>query len=70
MALNVFLQKLEIEGCEVGGGEREEEEGAKGEREGRREVKVGKEGGELKVVEGEGGGKGRRREGRWKEREG
>ena len=62
VALNVYLQKLEIEGCEVGVGEREGEEGGKGKREGGREVKVGgggkrrDEGGE---VEGEGGGKGR-----------
>ena len=39
----------------MGGGEWEREGSGKGERE---EVKVGKEGGELKVVEGEEGGKG------------
>ena len=62
VALNVHLQRLKIEGCEVGVGEREGEEGENGEREGGREVKVGGGGkgeGEGGEVEGEGGGKGR-----------
>ena len=49
MALNVFLQKLEIEGYEVGGGE--EEGGGKGEGKG---WEVEGEGGERGRVEEEG----------------